>query len=94
MASYKTKFNFRSKIIEMIEEGKSNKEISDLIGCNPKYPCVVRKELKNMTDEEREALVKEIMEQEDKQKHEEPPEQPNFRTPYTAAKGRFIRSGY
>lgn len=59
---YMTKYNYRPQIIKLISEGKTNKEIWMAVGCNPKYPTVVRRSLNEMDPEERDRLIAECRE--------------------------------
>ena len=90
---YNTKFNFRSKVIKLIAEGYSNKEIEKKIGCSRGYPGSVRRQLDSMAFEERKALEAEAAAKEAAD-HPEEKKDVGFRTPTMLARGRYVRSGY
>lgn len=99
MGSYKSKF--KMQIICMIEDGYTNKQICDRLGCNQKYPVVLRKSLKVMDPGEKQQLVKRARkevngEDPDGWDGDEPDKQEEtntvgFNTPYKHARGRFLR---
>lgn len=92
--AYKTKFNFRPQIIKLIAEGYTNKQIWENVGCNPKYPGVIRRELNELPDDERLALFAKALGKDPEPKQEETKKDSIFRTPYKQAKGKYIPSHY
>lgn len=97
MAGYKSRF--KAQIICMIEKGYNNKQIVNRLGCNAKYPVVIRGQLKKMDPKEKRLLVAQAKREVEGVKQPEnrsPGEIPEtgFNTPTKMAKGRFYRSGY
>ena len=92
---YNTRKDFKRQIIAMIAVGKTNNEIWKAVGCNQKYPGIVRKELREMSEEERRAAIREATGKDpEPEPAQEEQKDSGFRTPYKHAKDRYIRSGY
>lgn len=89
---YKSKYRY--KVLNLIIQGYSNSQIAHQFECTRTYVTMLRKEWNEMPEEKKKATIKRIHEEFYGEKQEELKQQPGFRTPYTAAKGRFIRSGY
>ncbi len=85
-----TRNNYRREIIKLIAAGYRNIEIYRRVGCNPKYPGMVRAELRNMEPEECEKLIAEVTGKPAQDKQEQAPDV-GFQTPYKIARGRYVR---
>lgn len=82
--------------VYLIMQGRTNSEIIERLGCNEKYPIILSKHLRGLPEEELDALLEEARAYHDAKKKEqpEPAAAPGFRTPYTAARNHYVRSGY
>lgn len=91
---YKTRNHYQEQIIRMIAEGYSNREIWEKVGCNQKYPTVIRRQLNDMDVDERDRLFAEVLGKQEEKKVESAPVKKGISTPYKMAKGRPYISRY
>ena len=99
----------RMKIIRLIEQGKVDREIVKTTGCHESYPKMIRRQLVQMTPEERQQEIEKAMAmkedpEEKAQAHTETgrpvkrgpvKRKQGLVTPYTAARnGKTVMSNY
>ena len=89
---------YRKNIVRMILQGRTNRQISEALTCNPKLPQVTRRWWTRLPEKEQQAWITdnelfavEDLEEEDPEAVEEVT---GFNTPVRNAKGRFVISRY
>lgn len=91
---YKSKFKYPALLL--IEQGYSNKEITVRLGCNSKYPAVMRSKLRKMSEKEQRALFEEARQNrlDENKRTKEQEGEAGMSTPTKIARGKAFISRY
>lgn len=90
---------YRKNIVRLILQGRTNKQISEALTCNPKLPQVTRRWWTRLSEQEQQAWIEdnELFAAEDLETQSEPEaaeDAKGFNTPVRNARGKYVISRY